>query len=50
MENLIFSLNATMAVFCMMVLGYVFHRKTRLLNDDFAAYLNEFVFKVAIPV
>ena len=49
-ENLIFSLNATMPVFLMMVLGYVLHRKTSLLNDEFADYLNTFVFKLALPV
>lgn len=49
-ENLSFSLNATMPVFLMMVLGYVLHQKTRLLNDSFAGYLNTFVFRVALPV
>ena len=49
-ENLIFSLNATMPVFLMMVLGYVLHRKTSLLKDEFADYLNTFVFKRALPV
>lgn len=49
-ENLIFSLNATMPVFLMMVLGYLLHRKTPLLNDQFAGYLNTFVFKLALPV
>ena len=49
-ENLIFSLNATMPVFLMMVLGYALHRKTLLLNDAFANYLNTFVFKLALPV
>lgn len=49
-ENLLFSLNATMPVFLMMVLGYLLHLKTRLLNDSFAGYLNTFVFQVALPV
>ncbi|MBP3508107.1 MAG: AEC family transporter [Oscillibacter sp.] len=39
-----------MPVFLMMVLGYVLHRKTPLLNDAFASYLNTFVFKLALPV
>lgn len=39
-----------MPVFLMMVLGYVLHRKTPLLNDAFANYLNTFVFKLALPV
>lgn len=50
MENLLFSLNTTIPVFLMMVLGYVLHQKTRLLNDHFASYLNTFVFQVALPV
>lgn len=49
-ENLIFSLNATMPVFLMMVLGFLLHQKTRLLNDSFAGYLNTFVFQLALPV
>ena len=39
-----------MPVFLMMVLGYVLHRKTSLLNDEFADYLNTFVFKLALPL
>lgn len=44
-----FSLNATMPVFLMMVLGYFLH-KTPLLDDSFANKMNNFVFKVALPV
>ena len=50
MENLMFSLNATIPVFAMMVLGYLLHQKTRLMSDSFADHLNTFVFKVALPV
>lgn len=49
-ENLLFSLNATVPVFLMMVLGFFLHRKTKLLNDSFAGYLNTFVFQAALPV
>lgn len=49
-ENLIFSLNATMPVFLMMLFGYLLHQKTRLMNDSFAGYLNTFVFQLALPV
>jgi hypothetical protein len=49
-ENLIFSLNATMPVFLMMVFGYILHTKTRLMSDKFASALNTFVFQVALPV
>lgn len=48
-ENLIFSLNATMPVFLVMVLGYVLH-KIHWVNDTFAGYLNGFVFKFALPI
>lgn len=44
-----FSLNATMPLFLMMVLGYFLH-KTPLLDDSFANKMNNFVFKVALPV
>ena len=49
-EKLIFSLNVTMPIFFIMVLGYLLHQKTRLLNDSFAGYLNTFVFQIALPV
>ena len=48
-ENLIFSLNATMPVFLVMVLGYLLHR-IRWVDDRFADYLNRFVFKFALPI
>lgn len=49
MENLIFSLNATIPVFLMMVLGYVFH-KIGWIDDEFASKMNKFVFMVPLPV
>ena len=49
MENLIFSLNATMPVFLMMVLGMLF-RKTGILKENMIDGLNQFVFKIALPV
>ena len=49
MENLIFSLNATIPIFLMMVLG-VFFRKTGLLKENMINGLNQFVFKVTLPV
>ena len=48
MENLAFSLNATMPVFLLMVLG-MFLRRMRIIDDAFAARLNAFVFHVALP-
>ena len=48
MENLIFSLNATVPVFLMMVLGLVF-RKLGWIDDVFASKMNKFVFLVPLP-
>ena len=48
-ESLIFSLNSTMPLFFIMLLGYLLHRK-QFLTDDFVAMANKFVFKVALPV
>lgn len=49
MENLIFSLNATVPVFLMMVLG-LFFRKIGWIDDVFASKMNKFVFLVPLPV
>ena len=43
MENLIFSLNATVPVFLMMILGLVF-KKIGWIDDIFASKMNKFVF------
>lgn len=48
MENLIFSLNATMPVFIMMVLGS-FLRCIRVVDDSFASKMNRFVFLIPLP-
>ncbi len=49
MDNLMFSLNATVPVFLMMVLGLVF-RKLGWLDETFADKMNKFVFMVPLPV
>ena len=49
MENLIFSLNATIPVFTMMILGYLFH-KLGWISDELASGMNKFVFLVPLPV
>ena len=49
MENLIFSLNATMPIFLLMVLGYFF-QKIGLINEEAAKWMNKFVFKISLPV
>ena len=50
MESLQYSLNATVPVFLIMVLGYLLRRRTRMMDQRFADYLNAFVFKAALPV
>lgn len=49
MENLVFSLNATVPIFLLMVCGLVFN-KLGWMDDAFANKLNAFVFKVPLPV
>ena len=49
LENLLFSMNSTMPLFFIMLLGYVLHR-TGFLSDAFVAGANKFVFYVALPV
>ena len=49
MDNLIFSLNATIPIFLLMVLG-VFFRKVGLLKENMINGLNQFVFKATLPV
>lgn len=49
MENLIFSLNATLPIFLTMVLGWVF-RRIGLMDEAFVNKMNKFVFQAALPV
>ena len=49
MENLVFSLNATVPIFLMMVLGMQF-RKLGWMDEEFAAKMNKFVFLIPLPV
>lgn len=49
LENLIFSLNSTMPLFFMMLLGYVLFR-TGFLSDGFVTVANKFVYHVTLPV
>lgn len=48
LDNLIFSLNATMPIFLMMVVGYVL-KKINWLNESNTAALNKLVFRVFLP-
>lgn len=49
LKNLIFSLNATVPVFLMMVFGWFVHR-IKLLDDNATAQINKFVFRALLPV
>lgn len=49
MGNLIFSLNATVPIFLMMILGLLF-RKIGWISESFASEMNKFVFMVPLPV
>lgn len=49
MDSLIFSLNATVPVFLMMILGIVL-KKIGWIEETFASQMNKFVFLVPLPV
>lgn len=48
LENLIFSLNATMPIFLMMVVGYTL-KKIKVLDDNTTNVMNKLVFKLFLP-
>lgn len=48
MNNLIFSLNTTMPIFLVMVIGYIL-KQIGMLNDNFVTVANKFNFKVTLP-
>lgn len=47
-DNLVFSLNATMPIFLMMVIGF-FLKKIKWLDEKTTAVINKLVFKVFLP-
>ena len=49
MENLIFSLNATIPIFLVMVIGYIL-KNMKFLDEPFVKTLNSFNFKITLPV
>ncbi|MCD8038082.1 MAG: AEC family transporter [Lachnospiraceae bacterium] len=49
MENLIFSLNATIPIFLVMVAGYIL-RRVNMVDDGFVKTLNSFNYKVTLPI
>lgn len=48
MENLIFSLNATLPIFLTMVVGYIL-KQIHMLDEPFTKTLNKFNFSVTLP-
>lgn len=48
MENFIYSINVTVPIFLVMVIGY-FLKQIGMLNDDFVKVCNKFNFKVTLP-
>lgn len=49
MENFIFSVNVTIPIFLVMVLGYIL-RRVNFLTEEFVRVANRYVFVVALPV
>lgn len=49
MDNFIFSINSTMPIFLIILLGYILKVK-RFLNEEFADMANKFCFNIALPV
>ncbi|WP_290770941.1 AEC family transporter [Anaerofustis sp.] len=49
MNNFIFSLNATIPIFLIMVIGILL-KKLNIINDEFEKGLNKFVFNLALPL
>ncbi len=49
MENLLFSLNATIPVFLLMILGYLL-KIFKIVDEPFTKTLNSFNFKITLPV
>ncbi len=49
MDNFIFSINATIPIFLMILLGWIL-MKMNLITEEFANVANKYVFKVALPV
>ena len=49
MNNFIFSVNVTLPIFIVILLGYVL-KSLKLINDNFVSITNKYVFRVALPV
>lgn len=49
LDNLLFSLNSTMPLFFIMLLGYILYQK-KFLTEGFVSVANKFVYNVTLPV
>ena len=49
MSDFLFSINATVPIFLVILLGW-FLKRIGLINDEFANIANKYVFKVSLPV
>ncbi|MBE5945217.1 MAG: AEC family transporter [Lachnospiraceae bacterium] len=49
MSDFVFSINVTMPIFLVILLGYIL-RKFNLISDEFVAVANKYVFMVALPI
>lgn len=48
MDSFLYSLNATVPIFLVMIIGW-YIRKINIINDEFVTVANKYVFKVALP-
>ena len=48
LENFIYSINVTLPIFLVLVIGYIL-KQTGMLNDNFVTVANRFNFKVTLP-
>lgn len=49
MDNFIFSVNVTLPIFTIILLGYIL-RRINFLNEEFVRVINRYVFVIALPV
>lgn len=49
MDNFIFSVNVTLPIFLIILLGYIL-RRINFLNEEFVRVINRYVFVIALPV
>ena len=49
MDSFIYSINSTVPIFLVMILGWVI-KQLGIIDDNFASKANKYVFKVALPV